>query len=80
MYEGQGLPALRGQYVFADSVAGRFFALDYRVPGAKADVLIQAPGLFSSFGRLRNKELVVAELMSGKIYLLAPTGAVGGSK
>ena len=73
MYEGVALAALRNKYIFADSVAGRIFAIDYRSASAKADVLIQAPGLYSSFGRLRNKELVIAELQSGKIFLLAPT-------
>ncbi len=77
VYEGAALPRLNNKYMFADSVAGRIFAIDYQAPSAKADVLIQAPGLFSSFGRLRNKELVIAELTSGKIYLLSPTGAVG---
>lgn len=73
VYEGVALAALRNKYIFADSVAGRIFAIDYRSASAKADVLIQAPGLYSSFGRLRNKELVIAELQSGKIFLLAPT-------
>lgn len=80
VYEGTALPQFRNKYIFADSVAGRIFAIDYQSASAKADVLIQAPGLYSSFGRLRNKELVIAELMSGKIYLLAPTGAVGSSQ
>ncbi len=73
VYEGAALPQLTGKYIFADSVAGRIFSLDYQSTSAKADVLIQAPGLYSSFGRLRNKELVIAELQSGKIFLLAPT-------
>lgn len=77
VYEGTALPQFRNKYIFADSVAGRIFAIDYQSVTAKADVLIQAPGLYSSFGRLRNKELVIAELMSGKIYLISPTGAVG---
>lgn len=78
VYEGAALSAYRGKYIFADSVSGRVFALDYRATGARAEQLIQAPGLWSSFGRLRNKELVIAELQSGKIFLLAPTGQVGG--
>jgi glucose/arabinose dehydrogenase len=77
VYEGTALAGYRGHYIFADSVSGRIFALDYRNTEAKADVLIQAPGLWSSFGRLRNKELVAAELNSGKIFLLAPTLPVG---
>ncbi|MBX3720281.1 MAG: PQQ-dependent sugar dehydrogenase [Turneriella sp.] len=77
VYEGLALAAYRGRYIFADSVSGRIFALDYRTPAAQRELLIQAPGLWSSFGRLRNKELVIAELQSGKIYLLAPTGQVG---
>ena len=76
VYEGTALTNYRGRYIFADSVSGRFFALDYRQKEARTEVLIQAPGLWSSFGRLRNRELVVAELQSGKIYLLAPTGQV----
>lgn len=77
VYEGSAMPAFRGKYIFADSVSGRLFAIDYQSASARADVLIQAPGLFSSFGRLRNKELVIADLQSGKIFLLAPTGQVG---
>lgn len=80
VYEGAALPQLTGKYIFADSVAGRIFSLDYQSSLARADVLIQAPGLYSSFGRLRNRELVIAELMSGKIFLLAPTGTVGGGQ
>ncbi|MFZ5628373.1 MAG: PQQ-dependent sugar dehydrogenase [Spirochaetota bacterium] len=76
VYEGSALPQYRGHYFFADSVAGRIFSLDYRQAEAKRELLIQAPGLWSSFGRLRNRELVVAELQSGKIYLLAPTAQV----
>jgi hypothetical protein len=78
VYEGSAIRELAGKYVFGDSVSGRIFSLDYLRDGAKAEVLIQAPGLYSSFGRLRNGELVIAELQSGKIYLLAPTGKVGG--
>jgi glucose/arabinose dehydrogenase len=77
VYEGATLSSYRGKYVFADSVSGRLFAIDYQKNNAKPELLIQAPGLWSSFGRLRNKELVIAELQSGKIYLLAPTGQVG---
>ncbi len=76
VYEGRALASYRGRYIFADSVSGRFFALDYQQHNARAELLIQAPGLWSSFGRLRNRELVVAELHSGKIYQLAPTGQV----
>jgi hypothetical protein len=76
VYTGSSLTEYRGRYIFADSISGRFFALDYRQESARAELLIQAPGLWSSFGRLRNRELVVAELQSGKIYLLAPTGQV----
>ena len=77
VYEGSALSNYRGKYIFADSVSGRMFAIDYRTADAKAEQLIQAPGLWSSFGRLRNKELVIAELQSGKIFLLAPSLPVG---
>lgn len=77
VYEGSALVNYRRRYIFADSISGRIFALDYKNTNAKSEVLIQAPGLFSSFGRLRNRELVIADLNSGKIYLLAPTAQVG---
>lgn len=77
VYEGRAIPEIAGKYVFADSVSGRIWALDYKTPGAKVDLLIQTPGLFSSFGRLRNKELVIAELQTGKISILSPTAQVG---
>lgn len=76
VYEGSALSNYRGRYIFADSISGRIFALDYKKQAAKSELLIQAPGLWSSFGRLRNRELVIAELQSGKIYLLAPTRQV----
>lgn len=76
VYEGTALPRYRGRYIFADSVSGRVFALDYRQSAAQRELLIQAPGLWSSFGRLRSGELVLAELQSGKIFLLAPTAQV----
>ncbi len=77
VYEGTALAAYRGKYIFADSVSGRIFSIDYQKSNIKPDILIQAPGLWSSFGRLRNKELVIAELQSGRIFLLAPTLPVG---
>ncbi len=77
VYTGDALREYKQQYMFADSISGRIFSLDYRTAKAKAELLIQAPGLFSSFGRLRNRELVIAELQSGKIYQIVPTGKVG---
>jgi glucose/arabinose dehydrogenase len=77
VYTGGALPEYKQKYILADSISGRIFALDYQRSGASADVLIQAPGLFSSFGRLRSNELVIAELQSGKIFQLMPTGKVG---
>jgi glucose/arabinose dehydrogenase len=77
VYTGNKVTNIRNRYVFADSISGRIFSLDYTNSNAKAELLIQAPGLYSSFGRLRDNELVIAELQSGKIYLLAPTGQVG---
>lgn len=77
VYTGDALAEFKNKYIFADSISGRIFALDYRKSDASAETLIQAPGLFSSFGRLRNRELVIAELQSGKIYQLVPTGKVG---
>lgn len=77
VYTGTALETLRQKYVFADSTSGRIFAIDYRSADARAETLIQAPGLFSSFGRLKSNELVIAELQSGKIYQLVPTAQVG---
>jgi glucose/arabinose dehydrogenase len=77
VYTGTAVESLKQKYVFADSISGRIFAIDYREAGARAETLIQAPGLFSSFGRLRDNELVIAELQSGKIYQLVPTAQVG---
>jgi len=77
VYTGSALQQYRNKYIFADSISGRIFALDYRTRSTQAELLIQAPGLWSSFGRLRNGELVISELQSGKIFLLSPTGQVG---
>ncbi|AFM12224.1 PQQ-dependent sugar dehydrogenase [Turneriella parva] len=77
VYTGNALATLKQKYIFADSVSGRIFAIDYQVTDPRAETLIQAPGLFSSFGRLRDNELVIAELQTGKIYQLVPTAQVG---
>jgi len=77
VYTGSALGSLKEKYIFADSISGRIFSIDYRATDAKAETLIQAPGLFSSFARLRDNELIIAELQSGKIYQLVPTAQVG---
>jgi len=77
VYTGKAMPSLFGRYIFADSISGRVWALNYKIANSKAELLIQTPGLFSSFGRLRSGELVIAELQTGKISLLAPSGQVG---
>lgn len=76
VYEGKALGAYRNKYIFADSISGRIWALDYNSPSLQVEELLQAPGLWSSFGRLRNRELVILELQSGKIFLLAPSAQV----
>ena len=77
VYEGKTMSELKNKYIFADSVSGKIFSLDYQSTDPKADLLVQAPALWSSFGRLHNKELVIADLGSGKIFLLAPSKQVG---
>ncbi|HRP69660.1 MAG TPA: PQQ-dependent sugar dehydrogenase, partial [Turneriella sp.] len=77
VYEGSAMTQYKGRYIFADSVSGRVFALPYREKNPKAEELIQAPGLWSSFGRLRNGELVISELQSGRIFMLTPAKQVG---
>lgn len=75
VYTGEALAPYRQKYIFADSISGRIFAVDHNTPGARAEVLIQTPGLFSSFGRLRDNELVITELQSGKIFPARAHGA-----
>ncbi|MCX7632494.1 MAG: PQQ-dependent sugar dehydrogenase [Turneriella sp.] len=77
VYDGTALAEYRGKYIFGDSISGRIFAIDYKLSQPQAELLIQAPGLWSSFGRLRDGELVIAELQSGKIFQLVPSARVG---
>lgn len=75
-YAGNEIPSLRGRYIFADSVSGRIFAINPAAATPRAEELVQVPGLYSSFGKLRDGELAIAELMSGKIFKLKPSKQV----
>ncbi len=78
VYEGAGIPALAGKYVFGDFVRGRLWAID---PPAALDGTAPLPtpyalGKFallpSTFGRDPSGELYVGDFASGAIYRLEP--------
>lgn len=76
VYTGTAIPALRGKYIFGDFITGRLWALTLPPVGATAPTEVYDLGatglLISTFGRLANGELLVADFGSGRILMLAP--------
>jgi glucose/arabinose dehydrogenase len=82
VYTGEGLPALRGKYVFADFVVGRLWAIDLpdsapapgetRAPLAKSYALGKWPIVPSTLARDAAGEIYVADFASGKIFRIDP--------
>ena len=76
MSGGVGVPALKGEYVFADFATGRFWAIplpEAVVPGAPlvtARALGRFPVMPSTFGRDAEGRLYVADFGKGGIYAL----------
>jgi hypothetical protein len=77
------LPALDGQYVFADFVSGRFWAAPLPAPAAGPQPPLAArvalgrfPIMPSTFGRAPDGGLYVADFAKGDVYRLveAPPG------
>jgi glucose/arabinose dehydrogenase len=72
VYTGVAVPALKGKYIFADFVSGRFWAIDLPAAGqAKATghvALGRWPTLPSTFGQAANGEVYVAGFSNGIIF------------
>ncbi len=69
VYRGRQMPALRGKYIFADTITGRIWVLDKQVmPTNRARQLLKSGEFISSFAEDRDGELYVLGLHSGKIF------------
>ncbi len=80
VYTGDGIPELKGRYVFGDFLSGRLWALDLpptsATPGAKPDGIAQVHSLgrwgilVSAFGRTADGEVLAVDFGGGAIYQL----------
>lgn len=83
VYSGKAIPSLRGKYLFADFVSGRFFALKLpkkrTVPagGLEAELLGKWPVLPSAFGIDAAGEVYVAAFGHGILYRFAADAEAG---
>ena len=69
VYHGKKIPAMRGNYIFADTVSGDIFALNPLAPKKRTGV-IKTKMFIVSFAQDRNGEIYVLDHKSGKIYQL----------
>lgn len=75
VYRGSRVPGLVGQYIYADFISGRIWALDTsNMDTPDNSLLVQADFGISSFGTDQNNELYICGF-DGKIYRLS-NGAV----
>jgi len=73
VYRGVSVPELVGQYIYADFVSGRIWALQYDGTNPAQNKLLQDTDLLiASFGVDENNELYIAAF-DGKIYRFKPT-------
>jgi glucose/arabinose dehydrogenase len=77
VYTGNRVPALKDQYVFADFVSGRLWAIS--LPAERGGALVAAaalgqwPFLPSTFGRAADGEIYVAGFGKGIVYRIDPS-------
>ncbi len=71
VYRGEAIPALQGQYVFADFCTGQIMALDADDPGEIRVVAQVEGGLVTSFGTDAAGEVYVTSFASG-IWRIVP--------
>ncbi|MFP5305153.1 MAG: PQQ-dependent sugar dehydrogenase, partial [Gammaproteobacteria bacterium] len=71
VYRGSAIPALVGEYVFADFCSGELWSLQRSGDGVEVTALGTVPGNPSSFGEDAAGELYVTSF-DGKIYKLVP--------
>jgi len=72
VYRGSVVPDLRGFYVYADFLTGRFFALDVNDPTPTPVRLDLPTQNVSAFGQARNGEIYVVTFGNPSIYTLVP--------
>jgi glucose/arabinose dehydrogenase len=72
VYRGSVVPDLRGFYVYADFVTGRFFAFDVGDSAPEPAMLSLPAQNVSAFGQDRNGEVYVVTFGTPSIYTLVP--------
>jgi glucose/arabinose dehydrogenase len=70
LYEGTGVPALRGRYIFADFQSGRIWSL--RLRGGRADDVVEHESMGAGFGELGAEASIssFARDAAGELYIL----------
>lgn len=69
VYRGKSLPTLKGQYIYADFISGRMWALEVSNERPKNNTLLMESKIqVSSFGVDESNEIYMAGYGDGKIY------------
>jgi uncharacterized repeat protein (TIGR03806 family) len=76
VYRGNAMPALRGQYIYADFISGTVWALDSG--NFTNQVLINSGGSISSFGEDENGELYAVDY-NGSVARIVASVSSGGN-
>jgi uncharacterized repeat protein (TIGR03806 family) len=77
VYRGNGIPALRGRYVYGDFLSGRIWALkDDGAGGYQAEQLADTTAGISGFGLGNDGELYFADYGTGRLQRLKGSGEV----
>ncbi|MEQ1801423.1 MAG: PQQ-dependent sugar dehydrogenase [Gammaproteobacteria bacterium] len=77
VYRGNGIPELRGRYVYGDFASGRIWALkDDGAGGYQTDQLVDTAAGISSFAAGNDGELYFSDYSTGRLQRLKGSGAV----
>lgn len=77
VYRGNGIPELRGRYIYGDFASGRLWALkDDGAGGYQTDQLVDTAAGISSFALGNDGELYFADYSTGRLQRLKGSGAV----
>lgn len=75
VYRGDGIPELRGRYVYGDFLSGRIWALqDDGAGGYQAEQLLDTAAGISSFGLGHDGELYFSDYSTGRLQRLKGSG------
>jgi glucose/arabinose dehydrogenase len=75
VYRGDGIPQLRGAYLFADYCSGTLWALDAGLDGAQAPIVLAETGRnISSIGMDEDGEVWLTDVGGGALLRLVPEG------